>query len=499
MNNQPTQYGIHSTAGAVPIKNPKGEISMQKVKVQRYISGKRPDYAQYASSDEETDEEDFIDNRKPSKYTFGKISELGPSDGHYAEEEHYRRDRDDDSGDGQRPDEAEEKEDDNDNEVDDPRLRRLKAIRDEDNETILRERRERHRAIQEPEFLVSEDDEESESEQEQQQQSQRKDIEQSDYRRTRRISLGSESESEDELSDTEIERRRQMLKSKMIQAKKEEEVLVKEDDGLSESTESESSEYEEETESEEENEPRLKPLFVRKKDRTTIIEKERQAAKQKQLDHEAKKAAKDRRRQTLRLVEESVKKDLEKVKADNEPNLNDVNTDDENDEVEYEAWKLRELKRIKRDREEKEQLDKERLEIDRIRNLTEEERRQELRLNPKTVTNKAVKGKYKFLQKYYHRGAFYLNEEDTVYKQDFSAPTLEDHFDKTILPKVMQVKNFGRCGRTKYTHLVDQDTTQFDSPWASSDTANNIKFHNERAGGMKQIFEKPSLYRKRKD
>ena len=32
--------------------------------------------------------------------------------------------------------------------------------------------------------------------------------------------------------------------------------------------------------------------------------------------------------------------------------------------------------------------------------------------------------------------------------------------------QVMQVKNFGRRGRTKYTHLVDQDTTEVDNPLA---------------------------------
>lgn len=31
------------------------------------------------------------------------------------------------------------------------------------------------------------------------------------------------------------------------------------------------------------------------------------------------------------------------------------------------------------------------------------------------------------------------DEEEDVFKRDFSAPTLEDHFNKTILPKVMQV------------------------------------------------------------
>lgn len=98
------------------------------------------------------------------------------------------------------------------------------------------------------------------------------------------------------------------------------------------------------------------------------------------------------------------------------------------------------------------------------------------------------------VQSYIMSCVYLQNEDDDLYKRDFSAATLEDHFDKTILPKVMQVKNFGRSGRTKYTHLVDQDTTQFDSPWIS-ETAQNLKFHNNQAAGMKQVFERPSVKR----
>lgn len=53
---QPKGVSLRSTGGAVPIKNSKGEISMQKVKVQRYIAGKRPKYAGEESEEEEVSE-----------------------------------------------------------------------------------------------------------------------------------------------------------------------------------------------------------------------------------------------------------------------------------------------------------------------------------------------------------------------------------------------------------------------------------------------------------
>lgn len=323
-----TQYSIQSTAGAVPIRNQKGkkriysafewnltiislyaipgEVSMQKVKVHRYISGKRPEYAHYRSSDEESEDDDFIDRRAQRSFANRGDNSFDKS-----------RKRDDLTSldDTYKSDEA----------ADDPRLRRLarhrSASEDDDvnGDEYFREsrlRRYKERRIQEPEIVVSENEDVLSEREEMHSDNEEKIQNTIDYERKRRIDLDeSGSGSDSELSDNEIEKRRQRLKNKMMHQRKDEEVLErKEEEKQSESSDAASS-YEEETESEEENEPRLKPLFVSKKDRATIAEKEKEAQKQKQLEYESKRLAKERRRQTLRMVEESVKKDLEKTKV----------------------------------------------------------------------------------------------------------------------------------------------------------------------------------------
>ena len=54
----------------------------------------------------------------------------------------------------------------------------------------------------------------------------------------------------------------------------------------------------------------------------------------------------------------------------------------------------------------------------------------------------------------------------------------------------MQVKNFGKKGRTKYTHLVDQDTSGQHAT-GNTDASVSQRWHHSHGGGMKQVFDKP--------
>ena len=222
-----------------------------------------------------------------------------------------------------------------------------------------------------------------------------------------------------------------------------------------------SSEYTSEEDSDSDgpvNSVMVRPVFVPKKSRETIAQKDRQEQellekhlKESELAAIKKKEAEELLLDVLRReAEANETKDLE-FEVDDTDGLNEIE--------EFNAWKLRELLRIKRDSEERESRLVDEADIERRRQMSDIQIEAENTVDGKLGVEKA---KAKFLQKYYHKGAFYVDDAvigEAVKKTDALAPTLEDHGDKSALPSILQVKNFGKRGRTKYTHLVDQDTT----------------------------------------
>jgi microfibrillar-associated protein 1 len=66
------------------------------------------------------------------------------------------------------------------------------------------------------------------------------------------------------------------------------------------------------------------------------------------------------------------------------------------------------------------------------------------------------------MQKYYHKGAFY--QDDELMQRDVNMPTMEDKADRSVMPSILQKRmgTFGRKGNSKWTHLTAEDTTNFD-------------------------------------
>ncbi|GAB2230247.1 hypothetical protein Droror1_Dr00014505 [Drosera rotundifolia] len=418
----------------------RGKIGQTKVK--RYWPGKAPEWA-----DEAEDDDDIRTTRAKALETAFPVAE---------DEDDRRIER-----------------------ADDARLRRLAGIRADRDEI-----REDHRRIRQAE-IVSTIEEEN--------------------RRQERI----EAEEDDE--DALEERRRKIREKMLLRRQQEEEELAPVEEEDEEEREEGEEEDEDEYETDEDEDELMgmamvKPVFVPKSERDTIAERERLEAEERALEEAVRRRMEERKVETKRIVVEKIREAEEIQKnLEAEADIADVETDDEaNEAEEYENWKVREIARIKRDREDRDAILKEREEIERVRNMTEEERREWERKNPKPA--QSSKEKWRFMQKYYHRGAFFQSNaddrsgtagSDQIYRRDFSAPTGEDKMDKTILPKVMQVKHFGRSGRTKWTHLVDQDTTDWNNPWTYNDPL-RAKY-NAKMAGMNKPVAKPKGSKKLKD
>ena len=229
----------------------------------------------------------------------------------------------------------------------------------------------------------------------------------------------------------------------------------------------------------------LKPVFVPKAARDTVVERE---------EREAIAAAAELKRVTDRVARQAESRDLvaktlelsASADAANNGFIGDPSAEagvpDDTDfadeeEADLAAWRERELRRLVRERCKRREVEAERKDMARRKGMSEKQQRREDAAADSQGRRNESKGKDKdkdkrgFMQKYYHKGAFYMDQgsvrdaADVRATIDAGGATGEDKFDKKALPAVLQVRKFGFKGRTKYTHLADQDTTAKDSLW----------------------------------
>ena len=264
-------------------------------------------------------------------------------------------------------------------------------------------------------------------------------------------------------------------KTKKIMSKREKDLLKK-------YVETNSSE--EESEENEEEEEESVPIFISSNSRNQ--KKQVNNNNNEDIENENEKIIKRKKEDNINnlIKQEKDKKTNNKeseLKKENNDLLNIMpdDTDNPDDQIEYENWKIRELNRIKRQMEEKEIKKKEQKEIERRRNLTDEQRKEEnLKLgSDSTIRN--FKSKIKYLQKYYHKGAFFqdeaYNNSEHIYNRDYNLPTWEDLIDRSNGPAIMEKRrgNLFKKGQSKYTHLTNEDTTNFDPNFRIPDNINN--------------------------
>ncbi|CAA9961546.1 microfibril-associated protein [Pyrenophora teres f. maculata] len=233
------------------------------------------------------------------------------------------------------------------------------------------------------------------------------------------------------------------------------------------SSEEESSEEDESSSEDEAPKKLLRPVFLKKNERNKI------AAPVKSAEEIAAEEEARRQEQNRALVKEQVEQRIAEKAAgkkdwDDDVEDADINAIDDTDgldpEAEYAAWKLRELKRIKRERLAIEEAEAERAEIERRRNLSAAEREAEDRaFIEKQQEEKGDRGQMQYMQKYFHKGAFFTDElkELGVDRRNLMNARFEDQTNRELLPEFMQIRDMtklGKKGRTRYKDMKSEDT-----------------------------------------
>lgn len=132
-------------------------------------------------------------------------------------------------------------------------------------------------------------------------------------------------------------------------------------------------------------------------------------------------------------------------------------TDGLDPDAEFAAWRVRELARLERVRQAERARQLEEEEVARRRALPEDVRLREDMAHARQTRAEKQRGQQGFMQKYYHKGAFFQDMD--ILQRDYSQST-GDAVDKSQLPQIMQKRSFGKRSQSKWTHLAAEDTTK---------------------------------------
>ena len=230
----------------------------------------------------------------------------------------------------------------------------------------------------------------------------------------------------------------------------------------------------------------FKPVFVSKAKRDANAKAEA-AARDMMMDggdfddqkNEEEEKMMIKKQNAREAVQREITLEYQREVAEKDYAGEEVNTDSDDDDEEearknYEQWKMREFKRVVRDRCKQRLEMEEEEERERLRNMTEEERElyaTKLKALKDAKEHGKEKSKMRFMQKYYHKGAFFQDagddefattEKAEIFNRDFNEATnAEKGVDRTTVPEAMRLRQgqFGKAGRSKWTHLSNEDTT----------------------------------------
>jgi microfibrillar-associated protein 1 len=223
--------------------------------------------------------------------------------------------------------------------------------------------------------------------------------------------------------------------------------------------------------SDEEEEVRAKPIFVPRHKRG-VIQSAEELAEEEKANENKRKQLEEKRMKESRAMVQKVLLDASKQVGSNDDAFEGItgarnsvpDDNDMDDDEEYDKWEVRELERLVYELDMETARMEEARERERRRNMTDEEIMKERMESGSARDKEELK---RTGQRYFHRGAFYMDESewdesDVRHKAEeyAAAATGADKIDKKALPKVMQVKNFGRANQNlKYQGLAAEDTT----------------------------------------